>query len=257
MEWLRHLPIAHRGLIGPDHGRVENTLAAIEAAAEAGYAAEIDIQVSADGEAIVFHDRTLDRLTAAHGPVADYTAKVLARTHVTGASGCIPTLGTVLDMVAGRVPLLIELKTFGETPRPLVHRLADLVERYQGEVAVTSFWWAALAACVERMPGVPRGIAGARHMRGPGFETLDARLRSRFLLSVHDAKPDFVVYGSRGLPGFGPTQLRRAGKPLLTFVVRTEPELTRAKSLADNVIFETVRPPLPLPGFVATRAISS
>ena len=101
-------PFAHRALHGP--GRPENSRSAIDAAITAGYGIEIDLQLSADGQAMVFHDYALDRLTAARGPVRGLSAERLSSLHLTDSEEGIPTLTQVLDQVAGAVPLLVEVK---------------------------------------------------------------------------------------------------------------------------------------------------
>ena len=102
------LPIAHRALHGP--GRPENSRAAILSAMAAGYGIEIDVQGTADGQAVVFHDDDLDRLTDATGPVRARTAQELAALRLKGCDETIPSLAEVLALVAGRAPLLIEIK---------------------------------------------------------------------------------------------------------------------------------------------------
>ena len=103
MNWLTARPIAHRGWHGD--GRIENSLSAARAAIAAGFAIECDIQRSADGEAVVFHDDTLERLTSAPGRIADYSTTRLAALRLGGAADPIPTLTQLLKLIAGRVPL--------------------------------------------------------------------------------------------------------------------------------------------------------
>ena len=107
---LLRRPIAHRALHDRSAGRPENSPAAIRAAVEAGYAIEIDVQGTSDGQAVVFHDEWMERLTEATGFVKDYTAAELGRITLRHSTDTIPTLPQVLAIVAGRVPLLIEIK---------------------------------------------------------------------------------------------------------------------------------------------------
>ena len=134
-------PIAHRALHGP--GRPENARAAILAAVEAGYGIEIDLQLSSDGAAMVFHDETLDRLTAETGPVRARRAADLQQIRLTGGDDRIPTFAEVLGMVAGHVPLLVEVKdqsgTLGESDGALERAAASDVSGYVGPLAFMSF----------------------------------------------------------------------------------------------------------------------
>ena len=155
-------PIAHRALHDRSKGRIENSLSAVRAAVAAGYGIEMDIQLSADGVAMVFHDDTLDRVAVATGPLAARTAAELGNIRLKDSTDTIPTFAEVLKLVAGRVPLLVELKdqthlkaeTDGKLERAVAVDLAD----YQGPVALMSynpysvFWLKSLC------PGLPRGI---------------------------------------------------------------------------------------------------
>jgi len=121
-DWLVARPIAHRGLHDAGAGLIENTLAAADAAIAAGFAIECDVQDTADGEAVVFHDFTLDRLTSQKGPVRERKAADLAGTAIRGAAEGIPTLAAFLGRIAGATPLVVEIKSrFDNDPR-LTHR---------------------------------------------------------------------------------------------------------------------------------------
>src|SRR3954452_20774269 len=110
LGWLTARPIAHRGLHDAGKGIIENTASAAAAAIEGQYGIECDLQISADGEAMVFHDDTLDRLTEQRGPLAALTAAELRQVRYRNSNDRIITLGELLDLVAERVTLVIELK---------------------------------------------------------------------------------------------------------------------------------------------------
>jgi glycerophosphoryl diester phosphodiesterase len=238
--WLRTLPIAHRGLHGP--GVPENSLAALEAAAAAGYAIELDVRGSSDYEAVVFHDRELDRMTPEGGPVAARTAAELGRIRLADGDETIPRLAEALELVAGRVPVLLEIKSSGRPgwlEETVVRRLRTAV----GEVAVQSFnpytveWFGYVA------PAVQRGLLSG------GLADADLPAHRRFLLRrlawVPVCRPDFIGYDLQSLPYWATDATRSAGLPLLAWTVRTPEDLERGQQLADNVIFEHVRPPVP------------
>ncbi|MXW87640.1 MAG: phosphodiesterase, partial [Boseongicola sp. SB0667_bin_21] len=136
-------PIAHRALHDASDGRPENSRAAVNAALEHGYGIEIDVQLTSDGQAAVFHDYTLERLTGREGLVREQSIQELASIALRGSSESIPDLAEVLGLVAGRVPLLIEIKdwdgTFGPDVGSLESAVAKVLEGYDGPAAVMSF----------------------------------------------------------------------------------------------------------------------
>lgn len=154
------LPLAHRGLHERGRGVIENSRAAIIAAIEAGYGVELDLQLSADGEAMVFHDYELERLTGRPGLVAETRADALGEMTLTGGEG-VPTLGEILGLTAGRAPLLIEIKdqsrALAAMDGALERRVAQLLGEYHGPVAVMSFNPHSVALMRDFAPQIPRG----------------------------------------------------------------------------------------------------
>ena len=155
-------PIAHRGFHDVAAGVPENSIAAFEAAIEAGYGIELDVQRSLDDAAMVFHDYNLDRLTAEAGPIADRTTEALRAIPLIGGTGTVPTLIQVLDYVAGRVPLLIEIKDqdggLGPDIGPLEYAVAEALRNYTGDAAVMSFNPHSIAKMADFLPDMPRGL---------------------------------------------------------------------------------------------------
>lgn len=138
--WLTSQPIAHRGLYDLAAGRPENSLAAFDAAATAGYPCELDVHRTDSGELVVLHDYDLGRATGVARPVATLTVADLPRTRLFGSDEHVPTLAQVTDCVHGRVPLLIELKRQGPSdPRALVKGVLDSLKSCDGEYALSSF----------------------------------------------------------------------------------------------------------------------
>jgi glycerophosphoryl diester phosphodiesterase len=243
LEWLTARPVAHRGLHGD--GRVENTLAAAAAAVAGNYGVEADLQLSADGEAVVFHDSTLDRLTTGTGPVAARTIAELKRLVFRDCQEKIPTLAELLETVAGRTPLLLELKSGWNGDDRLATRVARILITYAGPVAAMSFDPETVAALREAAPGLPRGIVAQRRYRRTDWPQLSWRRRVILphLLHVYRTKPHFIAYSVRDLPAFAPLFLRHVwGMRLLAWTVRTEGERRRAHFWAHQMIFEGFRP---------------
>ncbi|GBE44524.1 MAG TPA: glycerophosphodiester phosphodiesterase [Rhizobiales bacterium] len=244
LEWLNR-PIAHRGLHDEAKGIVENTASAFQAAVNAGYAIEFDVQEAGDGAAIVFHDSTLDRLMEASGPVIALGFEQLKRINFKNVSDRLQTLPEVLELIAGRVPVLIEIKSNWRMRGPFEAELAQILKAYDGRAAVMSFDPNAVAAFAGHAPGFPRGFL-AGPFRNPqywGHLSRWQRFRMRHLLGAFIARPHFVAYDIEGLPSLAPLIWRRAlNRTLLAWTVRSEPERQRAQRWADAMIFEGFRP---------------
>lgn len=243
IDWLTARPIAHRALHGG--ALVENTLGAAAAAVAANYAIETDLQLSADGEVIVFHDDTLDRLTVASGPVKARTSTELKRIAFKDSGERIPTLRELLALVAGRTPLVLELKSAWDGDDRLAARVAKQLESYAGPVAVMSFDPHLVKALRKHAPGLPRGIVAERSYNDPDWAPLSAMQRFALsnLLHFLSTRPHFVAYRVQDLPAIAPLLARHAlGMPLLTWPVRTEAERRRARFWASQMIFTGFRP---------------
>ena len=198
-------PIAHRALHDVNAGRPENSRAAIEAAIRAGYGIEIDIQRSSDGVAMVFHDYTLDRLAEATGPIATRTAAELGQLRLKGNDEGIPTLSEVLELVDGRVPLLIEVKDqdgqMGPNVGPLETAIAADLAGYGGPVALMSFNPNSVAALAELLPETARGLTTCS-WRAEHWPHIPARPdRSNLLPRSFALLPD-AYHPIQGLPGY-------------------------------------------------------
>lgn len=236
------LPIAHRGLHDRAAGRIENSRAAVAAAVVAGYGVEIDVQRAADGEAMVFHDDTLPRLTGAPGLVADHPAAALAELRLTGSDEGVPTLGEILALVAGRAPLLIEVKdqtgVLGPEVGPLEARVAALLASYAGPAAVMSFNPHSVAALAAAAPGVARGLTSCS-FQGPDWALPDYRRAE--LAALPDLGPtgsSFISHDRADLDSPAVARVKAAGLPVLTWTVRSPEEEALARRVADNVTFE-------------------
>lgn len=235
--WFARRPIAHRGL--HDASRPENTLPAFEAAAEAGYAIELDVHLTADGQVVVFHDETLDRLTTERGPVAARSMAQLEGLRVGDSDAAIPSLKQVLDLINRRVPLLVETKNEGKAG-PLESAVADVLAEYRGQVAVQSFNPMALLWFRRFAPKLTRGLLSS-DFDGVELARYKKFLLRRLLLAPLGA-PAFVGYDIECLPYWAPALVRRLGIPVLAWTVRSQTELARARRAADNIIFEDIRP---------------
>jgi glycerophosphoryl diester phosphodiesterase len=230
LERLSAAPFAHRGLHGG--GRVENSGGAISAALGGGYGIEIDVQLSADGEAMVFHDYELDRLTGDRGPVLHRTAAELAAIRLSAADEGMPSLSEALRVIRGRRPLLIELKSRERRVERLCRAVAGALAGYEGPVGAMSFNPEVGAWFARHAPNVLRGLVVTEQ----GKKGLRGRIERRLFL--WRARADFLAYDVRDLPSTFASRARARGLPVYTWTVRTEADRARAAAHADQIIFE-------------------
>lgn len=245
LSWLTARPIAHRGLHDAAAGVIENTSSAFRAAIAGDYGIECDVQISADGEAIVHHDDVLGRLTQGNEPLRTLSAAVLKAVPFRATVDRMLTLAELCELVAARVTLIIEMKSRFDGDMRLPARVAQTLERYAGPVAVMSFDPEQIVALRAVAPGLPRGIVAERRYDHPEWAALPpGRKRSMaFLLHGLRTRPHFLAYRVADLPSIAPLLARHVfGVPLLTWTVRTEADRKRAGRWASQMIFEGFRP---------------
>lgn len=240
---LMRLPVAHRAFHSRPDGRPENSPAAVRAAVQAGYAIEIDVQLSRDGQAMVFHDEELDRLTAATGLLADRTAAELAAIGLTDAEDGIPTLAQVLAIVAGRVPLLIELKdqtmVMGPTDGRLEAAVAALLAGYVGDVAVMSFNPHCMAHMADLAPGIARGLTTSSYDPADWAPVpADVCNRLRDIPDYDRVQASFISHQGDDLTRPRVLQLKAQGAAVLCWTIRSPEQEALVRQVADNVTFE-------------------
>jgi glycerophosphoryl diester phosphodiesterase len=240
-------PIAHRGLHDAGRGIIENTAPAFTAAIGKGYGIECDLRPASDGTPMVFHDLELKRLVDAPGRVSDYTPQALKALTYRGQTEKIISLADFLDLVGGRVPLLVEIKSEWDAPdATFLKAIADLAGSYRGPLALMSFDPGVMAAIRDLAPSIPRGIVAGLY-QGPGW-WLDRLSPERAeglsqLLESGPAQPDFYSYHVKALPTPVTRFVREVlGIPLVTWTVRTAEERAVAERWADAITFEGFEP---------------
>ena len=236
-------PIAHRALHDADDGRPENSLAAVHAAIEAGYGIEIDLQLSGDGKAMVFHDYQLDRMTGESGIVRARTAEELSQVTLAGCNECIPELSEVLDVVEGQVPLLIELKdqdgALGPDVGPLEKAVADALVGYKGDVAVMSFNPNSVLMLRTRLPNTPRGHTTEDFVQADDWDNLLTRRQELNEIGDFEAADACVIsHNHRHLSMGRVKNLKDDGAAILCWTVESPEDEAEARRIADNVTFE-------------------
>lgn len=246
LDWLIARPIAHRGLHDLAAGVIENSLSAADAAIAGRYGIECDVQLSADGEAMVYHDFVLDRLTGESGPLNKRKAAELGAITLKGGSDPIPTLAALLDRIAGRVPLVIEIKSRFDGDLALTRRTVEIVKQRPGQpIVIESFDPAIVAALRALAPTIPRGIVAMNDYSYPDYVELDAGQKHALanLLHFNETLPDFLSWKVSDLPCAAPFLCQRAlGLPVTGWTVRTPEDRERASHHADQMVFEGFRP---------------
>lgn len=220
-SWLFDKPIAHRGLHGA--GVMENSLAAYEAAIQQGYNIEIDVHILADEELVVYHDNTLTRIFGENIEIQDLTYEQLSHYTLPFVNEKIPTFKQVLDYINGRTGLLIEIKTYIRTR--VAERIAELLEDYAGPYAIQSFSPAALSWYRRHVPEIPLGI-------------LATDVLSFALYWTNRIHPDFISYQVTDLNERRAIMLRAKAPKLLAWTVKNPILEAKARSYAENIIFE-------------------
>jgi glycerophosphoryl diester phosphodiesterase len=233
LTWLTALPIAHRGLHDSVAGKPENSMAAFRAAITGSYAIECDLQPSADGIPMVFHDDTLDRMTGETGNIRDWTAERLSQVELSGTAESIPTLADLLAETAGKVPLVLELKPQPGRDTSFAAAVTALLKDYAGPVAVMSFDPGLLTDLRKAAPGLPRGLVAEGNWRW--FLPIVYVMLRR---NVH-----FVSYSIDDLPTPAPLIARHLlGLPLICWTVRTDEQRRKAHRWTDQITFEGFTP---------------
>jgi glycerophosphoryl diester phosphodiesterase len=223
-------PIAHRGLHAAADGRPENSLAAFERACGLGFPAELDVRLTRDGRVAVFHDRALRRMTGARGRIEDRDAAELRGLRLLRTNQRVPLLDEVLELVDGRVPLLVELKA-GAPPAALEAAVLDALRGYRGEVAIQSFKLRTVRELDRQEP--PHAIGHLWHRRS---------------LPATGDRVAFVGCHVGGAPRRAVQRRREAGDVVLAWTVRSPEQADRALRFVDNYIFE---------GFVPEHGVSA
>jgi glycerophosphoryl diester phosphodiesterase len=243
--WLTAGPVAHRGLHDRARGIIENMPGAAQAAIDANFGIECDIQLTADGEAMVHHDDALGRLTDGNGALLGLTAAELKAVNFKDTAERMMSLGDLCALIQGRVPLLIEVKSHFDGDRKLVARISQVLASYRGPVAGMSFDPDQVMALRGLMPELPRGIIAQRTYEAADWPdaTLAQRKGMLHLRHAFRTRPHFVAYWIDELPSPAPWIARHIfGLPLLTWTVRTPEQRRRVARYADQMIFEGLRP---------------
>lgn len=231
MSFITQRPIAHRGLHDGNEKIFENSMSAFRAAADAGYAIELDVQLSNDGIAMVFHDAKLDRITNETGLLIDRDAEELQKIRLGKTQDVIDSLEDVLIEIEGEVPIIIELKGDGDrmNARALATAVAEDLAHYRGDVAVMSFEHDLLEYFSKTDSKRPLGLT-AMGTTEDAFE----KHRGAFKYGI-----SFVSYCVNELPNPFVEEVRTVHElPVITWTVRTPEDVELTRIYADQMTFE-------------------
>ena len=239
LSWLTARPIAHRGLHDMNDTVWENTLTAFSRAVDHGYAIECDVHLTSDGQVVIFHDDQLERLTGTKGYVWQRTGAEMRALRIGGTEDRVPSLDELLDLVDGRVPLVVELKGIPGHDSGLVARVGERLARYSGPVAIMSFDHWLIRDFARDAPGLPAGLTA--------WGDQPHEIEAHFAMLAHGL--DFTSYSVTHLPNPFVTFMReRLGAPIISWTVRDEEAVRISEQHADQMTFEGF---VPDPGFVS------
>lgn len=251
LDWLLASPIAHRGFFDNESGYPENSLAAFERAITSGYPIELDVRLLKDSEVVVFHDKSLERMTNQKGLIKDFTSDQIRQIRLLDTQHTIPLISEVLESVAGQVPLIVEVKNVDHRVGPLEEALWQQLSSYNGKYTVVSFNPFTLKWFWKNAPEVIRGQLSS------DFRGEDLPFYTKFLLRNlfmnFISKPDFILYDIRCLPYWAATRAKRRGFPLLVWTARNWEDQEKALKFGDNLVFDGYDPEEEPSGFDSFR----
>lgn len=252
IPWLSGTPIAHRGLHDETAGAIENSISAAKAAIAKGYAIECDVQLTRDGEVVVFHDDTLERLTSAKGRVDSHDAGELARLSLRGTSDMVPTLREFLSAIDARAPLVMEIKSNFDGDLRLAKSVAEIAARYDGPLIIESFDPDPIAflraeGATLGVTHVPLGIVAQARYEADEWPDLSNARRMELKSFSHFSRtrPDFLSWNVSDLPHAIPLLCREGLKiPVTVWTVRSREQAEFALKWSDQIVFEGFAPRL-------------
>jgi len=226
--------IAHRGFHNAENP--ENTLGAFERAIEKNYAIELDVQLLKDGTIVVVHDNKLSRLCAEDKYVSNCTYEEIKDLKILNSKYSIPTFKEVLELVDGKVPLLIEIKNTLKVGE-LESKTYELLKNYKGQYAIQSFNPYSLAWFKDNAPNVLRGQLSS-FFKGESLSFIKKILLKKLKLNKV-SNPNFISYNAENLPN---KYCKRCDLPILAWTVRSQEQYLEVIKHCDNIIFEGFEP---------------
>ncbi len=231
---------AHRGLHNKSKTIPENSLAAFSAAVEAGYGIELDVNLSADGQVVVFHDGHLKRMCGIDKAVNDCTYEELRRLRLLDTNEGIPLLSEVLKLVKGETALIVELKS-SRNNTALCEKTAALLDAYKGPYCIESFDPRIVRWFRKNRPDVVRGQLSAGLKNYSDLPFYQGVMLSGLYSNIV-TRPHFVAYRHEDTPRLSLGLFRLLGGKLAGWTVRDTDDAKRLREYFDAIIFEFFRP---------------
>jgi len=243
LNWLVQNPIAHRGLHNEKAGLVENCEASFSAAIIQGFSIETDLQLTKDGQALVFHDDDVNRVLNGQGKVKDLSLRELKSMTYKQGRDRVQTLDELLEQVAGRTTLVIEIKSLWDDDFTLTDRAVKILSQYNGPFALMSFDPDLIARVAATADQMVRGITADRVI-DPYYDPLPVarRVAMREMLHLPESRPHFVSFDFHQLPFAPITEIQAAGHPIITWTIENEADATQARRYSDQITFQNFIP---------------
>lgn len=222
--------IAHRG-IHDNKNIYENTLESFELAIKKGYIIELDIRITKDKQIVVFHDNNTKRITKQNNIVEESTYQELNNQNIIH----IPLLSEVLELVSGKVPLLIELKQTNKVGE-LENLFMKIMKKYKGKYAIQSFNPNVLYWFKRNYPKVLRGQLASKYNKQK-ISTIKKAILSNMLLNIF-TKPNFISYKYNELSVSKINKYKKKNIHLIGWTITNEREFNHYKQYYDNLICE-------------------
>ena len=226
MNWLNKLPIAHRGLHSNANNIYENTKESFLAAVNENYAIECDVVLSKDHEVVVFHDENLKRLCNLDKNVSSLTMNELRNLKIYESNSNIISLDEMLHVVSAHVPIIIEIK--GKFTPFIEERIQEIIRSYKGPIALKTFNLKSVEWLIKFLPYVYKGLV------------IDSNTNN--FEAILDLNIDFVSCDIEFIESNLIDRVKKKGLPIITWTVDNEDKKKKANLIADNIIFENIRP---------------
>ena len=226
MNWLNKLPIAHRGLHSNANNIYENTKESFLAAVNENYAIECDVVLSKDHEVVVLHDENLKRLCNLDKNVSSLTMNELRNLKIYESSSNIISLDEMLHIVSAHVPIIIEIK--GKFTPFIEERIQEIIRSYRGPIALKTFNLKSVEWLIKFLPYVYKGLV------------IDSNTNN--FEAILDLNIDFVSCDIEYIESNLVDRVKKKGLPIITWTVDNEDKKKKANLIADNIIFENIRP---------------
>lgn len=242
LEPFEKVFFAHRGLFDNNSDHPENSLAAFRRAVEAGYGIELDVQLTSDHRLVVFHDGSLNRMCGVDGMLYRYTYDELCQYSLADSDERIPLLQDVLELVAGKVPLIVEIKKEGSWLKT-TKALAEMMQNYHGLYCIESFHPLVVAWYRKHHPDIIRGQLSSNFLKeNDGWSTVARFILSNLLLNWL-SRPDFIAYNHRYANQFSYRLCRKLFPTVnAAWTIRSQEELDKAEEIFQIIIFDSFIP---------------